>query len=318
MKFAENFAFYRKKLNLTQEELAERLFVTRQTVSRWENGAVVPDAELLIRICDIFGCDLDTLVRKDPCQSEVAESCPKKLTDDNKSYDRHMNKFALFVALGVALILMGVTQVLFLGAFPSLELISVVLLFLFIFSAVALFVFQGISHTSFMRENPSVAPYPSDAIKSFSRKFSWYIIIATGLIVLGLIFIIITNYSEKSIPVGFDKTLWEHLTVGIFMSLVTVAVFLYVYSGILYSKYNVAGYNEECKNEGFCSSEENEKIKKNKSIADAICGAIMMGATALFLMFGFFFNAWHPAWAVFPIGGICCGIFSMLYDAFKK
>ena len=43
----ENIRAYRKKHDLTQEELAERLGVTYQSVSRWENGATYPDLELL-------------------------------------------------------------------------------------------------------------------------------------------------------------------------------------------------------------------------------------------------------------------------------
>lgn len=63
MSFGENVGFYRHQLNITQEELAERLFVSRQTVSRWETDSALPDVETIIRLCDVFGCDMDTLVR---------------------------------------------------------------------------------------------------------------------------------------------------------------------------------------------------------------------------------------------------------------
>ena len=65
MNLGKNIVYYRKKLSITQEELAEKLFVTRQTVSRWENGSVVPDLETAVKLCETFGCDLDILVRGD-------------------------------------------------------------------------------------------------------------------------------------------------------------------------------------------------------------------------------------------------------------
>ena len=63
MSFGENVGFYRRQLNITQEDLAERLFVSRQTVSRWETDSTFPDVETIVKLCDIFECDMDTLVR---------------------------------------------------------------------------------------------------------------------------------------------------------------------------------------------------------------------------------------------------------------
>ena len=220
MKFGENFTFYRKKLGMTQEEIAERLFVSRQTVSRWENGSVVPDAQTLIQICDFFDCDMDILLRRDAAEADSfhEKSSESRIQNYNESYDLHMNRYAFFIALGVALILIGVTLMIFLSAYERLELLSVIVLFSFIFCAVAIFVLFGIDHTSFMRENPSVLPYPPQEIKAFSKKLPWYIIVATGLIVLDLIFVVLTNYDNTSIPNGFNKNVWEHVTVGIFLS----------------------------------------------------------------------------------------------------
>lgn len=50
---------------LTQEELAERVFVTRQTVSNWETGKSCPDIQSLLMLSDLFGVTLDQLVKGD-------------------------------------------------------------------------------------------------------------------------------------------------------------------------------------------------------------------------------------------------------------
>jgi len=58
----ENIRNFRKKNNLTQEELADRLGVTYQSVSRWENGATYPDLELLPVISELLSVTVDELL----------------------------------------------------------------------------------------------------------------------------------------------------------------------------------------------------------------------------------------------------------------
>lgn len=61
----------RIKSGMSQQELADRLYVTRQAVSRWENGNTVPDTETLIKISEIFDISVNTLLgspRKLICQ----------------------------------------------------------------------------------------------------------------------------------------------------------------------------------------------------------------------------------------------------------
>ena len=52
----------RKKKNMTQSELAEKLSVTSQAVSKWENGRGIPDIELLKQMSELFQVDLETLL----------------------------------------------------------------------------------------------------------------------------------------------------------------------------------------------------------------------------------------------------------------
>lgn len=74
MSFGSNIGYLRKKKGITQEELAERMYVSRQTISRWETDSVYPDVETVIRLCEILECDMETLVRGDA--SAEKESAP--------------------------------------------------------------------------------------------------------------------------------------------------------------------------------------------------------------------------------------------------
>lgn len=66
MDFKEKLAATRKDRGLSQEELAERIGVSRQAVSKWESGESFPDIDNLIAMGDIFGVSIDRLVRRDP------------------------------------------------------------------------------------------------------------------------------------------------------------------------------------------------------------------------------------------------------------
>lgn len=58
----ENIRAFRQKKGMTQEELASRLHVVRQTVSKWEKGLSVPDAELLIRLAEVLDVSVAQLL----------------------------------------------------------------------------------------------------------------------------------------------------------------------------------------------------------------------------------------------------------------
>jgi len=93
MEFHNKMYNLRKQKGLSQEELANRLNVSRQTISKWEVGDSTPEMEKLIAISDLFGISLDELVMdKVPVKAEeilakselVSELTEKVLTYDNK------------------------------------------------------------------------------------------------------------------------------------------------------------------------------------------------------------------------------------------
>lgn len=63
MGFSENLQNLRKIKNMSQEQLAEKLEVSRQAVSKWESGNGYPETEKLITICEIFDCSMDYYIK---------------------------------------------------------------------------------------------------------------------------------------------------------------------------------------------------------------------------------------------------------------
>ncbi len=115
MEFNNKLYELRKQKGFSQEELASRLNVSRQTVSKWEVGESAPDMEKLIAISDLFEISLDELVKGEtPKQSDVSEQVVKSefysdikehvLTDDNKAKARKGLKIAGIVVAVIVLI----------------------------------------------------------------------------------------------------------------------------------------------------------------------------------------------------------------------
>ncbi len=70
MTTGQKLAKLRREHGLTQEELAERLGVTRQAVGRWETDATYPEINNLVRIGELYGCSMDYLLKSDPNEKE--------------------------------------------------------------------------------------------------------------------------------------------------------------------------------------------------------------------------------------------------------
>ena len=65
MKFGENLKIIRKNKKMSQEELAEKVNVSRQSVSKWETGESYPEMNNILELCKIFNCKLNDLVHTD-------------------------------------------------------------------------------------------------------------------------------------------------------------------------------------------------------------------------------------------------------------
>lgn len=81
MTLGDKIAYYRKKMNITQDALAQQLGVTNQAVSKWESDQCCPDVMLLPKIADIFGTSIDELFDR-ACSQQSAASNPQ-WPDDN-------------------------------------------------------------------------------------------------------------------------------------------------------------------------------------------------------------------------------------------
>lgn len=109
----------RKKQGLSQEQLAEKLEVSRQAISKWETGQALPEGDKLLTISRYFGVSLDYLMGEDETpQSPDAAEAPETAKSDEKakvapSPDRILRRLALIACIGgaVGLIVWGILSV---------------------------------------------------------------------------------------------------------------------------------------------------------------------------------------------------------------
>jgi transcriptional regulator with XRE-family HTH domain len=116
--FAENLKKIRKDKGYTQEILAEKLNVVRQTVSKWEKGLSLPDVDMLSKIANVLETDVNILLDGQITttdQSEIVKQLAKineQLTIKNRRYKKIMKTLAIIlliiVIFGILLVILNI------------------------------------------------------------------------------------------------------------------------------------------------------------------------------------------------------------------
>jgi len=103
MKFNENLVKYRKLKGFTQEDMAEIMQVSRQSVSKWENGEAVPELTKIIKLADILEVSLDVLCGRETDGQSIPESkC------ESKNIRKKYNKVFFSVVLAAVILASGI------------------------------------------------------------------------------------------------------------------------------------------------------------------------------------------------------------------
>ena len=288
MTFGENLQFLRKRRGMTQEDLAEQMEVSRQSVSKWESNAAYPEMDAVLRLCGLFHCDMDTLLRGD---------VSRRFGEDAAAWDKHMNAFAAAMAAGVALVLLGVTLLLFVGEFFGREMTAGVLFFLILTATVTTFILSGMGHDTFLRQHPGIGPcYTKEEMDRFERRFPALIAIPIALLLLGLTAMIPL---ESLAPAQFSKDQWDALCGTLFLLCVTVTASALTWAGIQHSKY---GFPEE-------------KMTPAQRRVGRIWGVGMVAATALYVGLGYGLDLWKQAAPIiYTVAALLCAALTILVN----
>ena len=196
MIFADKLVDLRKKSGWSQEELAEKLNVSRQAVSKWEGAQSVPDMARIIQLSELFGVSTDYLLKDnlEPADAAAGTDLSRETMPDNPSRTVGMEEANAFlkikeensrrVALGVLLCILSPVALILLGGIHEFGLwnwtaqaatgLGLAILILMILPAVGLFITSGlrIAPYEYLEKEPVETLYGvSGMVKDRKEKF---------------------------------------------------------------------------------------------------------------------------------------------------
>ena len=342
MSFRDNLQHLRATRNMTQEQLAMLLGVSRQSVTKWEAEKSYPEMDKLLKLCQIFECTLDDLVQGDLTGRALepkAASVPAGPPTDICGYEEHQRMMAWKVPTGVATILVGIAIGLFfegavdLASVGARDGLFVIIVLAGILVGLAFLVPAGMDHSAFIKAHPFVEDFYTEDDRLGARKsFTVGLIMGIALIFVGI-----------GCLVMLEEMATENVALFFLLFFIALGVWNIIHYGMLLGRTDVAEYNrsvaEDLEVEDIVSAplddERREALLASKRADQkigAVCGAIMIVATiiAFVLLFAPVLSSPDPDafeplgtssawfWAAWPIGGMICGIVTILMKAFGK
>ena len=329
MIFADKLIELRKKNGWSQEELAEKLEVSRQTVSKWEGAQSVPDLGRMLKLSELFGVTTDCLMKDElelePAAREREETLEPDGTvplavsmEETSEYLRLRWWMSGWVALGVALcILSPVTLILLTGGAvtgiihmteDAAAALGCVVLFLLVAAGVGMFIYTGMRLKKFenWERMPLDTAYGVDGM--IRDRMEKYTSTHTRQLVLGVVLCVLCVIPLFLVQ-ALHPTEWNILSsVAALLVLVAVGVERLVQTGIRWSTFDIVlesgSYTREMKREN----------RRNGLVAGIYWSAV----TAGYLLWSFISGAWERTWIVWPIAALGYGILTAVLQAVRR
>lgn len=319
MILAETIVQLRKQAGWSQEELADKLGVSRQAISKWESAQSVPDLNRILEMSKLFGVSTDILLKDDLGPEFVAENPPTELNDT----DEPLRKVSLSeandyisvrlatapkIALGVMLCILSPVLLIALSSLQELGRISlsegqaagigVLVLMCLVGAAVALFIINGmkLGRFSYIQEDAldtayGVSGLVRDRKENYRERHTMMLTIGIVLCVLSCVPIFVSMIVATS-------DLLTVLSVCILLIMIAIGVFMIVSTSIVQDTYDAL-------------LEEGDYTRQKKQASrhyGYIYGIYWLAAVAIFLLISFTTDSWDRSWIVWPIAGVGCGI----------
>ena len=320
MILADKIMENRKKNGWSQEELADRLGVSRQSVSKWEGAQAVPDMKKIIQMSELFGVSTDYLLRDDietptepevkPVDNGLEETVRTVSMEEANAFLEHNEKAAVTISTGVMMCILSPIILILMGGLAETGKISVdettasiagvIILLVIVACAVAMFLMTSLrgKQYDYLEEvsidtEYGVSGLAKERRSKYSETHGRLLITGVMLCVVAaipLLFLQITHYSNNSdmLPV---------IGVDVLLIMVAVGVKLIVMTCIRKDGY------DKLLEEG-----DYTRLDKKASRFDGIYWAI---ALAVYLGWSFITMRWEFTWITWPVAGV-------LYVAFHE
>lgn len=301
----------RKKNSWSQEELAEKLGVSRQSISKYESAQAVPDMEKILKLSRIFGVTTDYLIKDEIEDLEFSE---EDFEEDKKLIKLSMEEANEYldlkevsgrnIAFGVSLcVISPVTLLLLSQAYESnlisvpenvVDGISLTVLFLFVIGALVIFIREAMKLKKYeFIENEGIDTaygvhgMARDRAEKIHDSYARDNILGVLLLVASVIPIFIGMiFSVEDMPMM--------ISVVVMLFLIAIGVNLLIRANTFMNSINAI-------------LEEGDYSKKNKKLKRKLgpfCSIYWIAATGIFLAYSFLTNNWDRSWIVWPLAGV--------------
>lgn len=325
MIFADKLILLRKKAGWSQEELADQMNVTRQSVSKWEGAQSVPDLEKMLRLSELFGVSTDYLLK-----DEIKEAEHIDLFDDTPLLRRvsmeEANAFLsvklrtaktiayaafLCIVSPIALLILSVISESTAGVLNEniANGIGMIVLIILVAIAAVMFISSGSKTAPFAyleKEKFETEYGVSGMVKERKAQYkdlhTKHNIVGTCLCVTALIPLFIGAI------INDDSDLFLIIMLSLSFLIAGVGVICFIKTGIIWASY------EKLLQEGEYSKENKEK----PSLSSAIYTAYWVIAAAVYLGYSLSSNNWGQSWIIWVVAGVIFPAVIAITNAFEK
>lgn len=301
MNLADKIIEERKKNGWSQEELASKLGVSRQAVSKWESSGSIPDLQRILQMSELFGVTTDYLLKdeieEEPLNEYTETNTIKVSMEEANQYLDMKSKGSRIVANATSLCILSPVPLIVLGTMTEDHILigfSLVLLLVLVAIAVYLFVNYGI-RDAFMQhlEKESfeteygVSGMVRERRKQYEPTFTRNIAIGVVLCILSVIPTIMAGVMEV-------EDYMSGISVGLLLIVVSIGVNILIRAGMIKSSYDTL------LQEGEYTIEEKHLKKKT----DDFSGAYWCLIVVIYLGWSFWTNNWKFTWIIWPVAGV--------------
>ena len=310
MILADKIIRLRKKNGWSQEDLADKMNVSRQAVSKWEGAQTIPDLEKILQLSILFGVSTDYLLKDEIEDEELTNDSSSDTTIkrislvEANAYLEQRKKASWRIALATFLCILSPITLIVLTMLSELPnaivteatagAVGLTVLFAFILCAVPLYIYCGFKNQpyEFLDKNVpfeleyGVKGLVTERKNAFRPTYIAYNIIATCVCIFSVVPLVLLSFSENEILVAAALAL------------------LMIIAGIGVGMFIVAGTQNASMQKLLKEGEFTEKEKNRTSVKEVIGFCYWGVLTAMYLAWSFLTNHWHISWLVYAIGGI--------------
>lgn len=325
MILAEKITMLRKQNGWSQEDLAEQLDVSRQSVSKWESGASIPDLDKIIKISKLFGVSTDYLLKDDIEEVAYAETADEdidgrhsiSLEEANEYMNAVQSLTRKIARAGVLFILSPVCLILFGGLSDCLGVltddmaggIGVVILLAVIAVGIAIVIPCGmkLEKYEYIEKEPITLQYGVQGI--VEKKKHDYEPTYRRALVAGVL-LCISGVIPLFLAVAFGLSEFILiLCLDLMLILIAGGVYTLLLPVCVYESY------QKLLQEG----DYTEERKRIRTKIDFFPGAYWLIVVAVYLGLSFYYeNAWDRTWIVWPVAGVLFAAIYGILEGFAK